>query len=371
MTRLPRLTTRIVLGWAKRNARRFPPPPFEPLSSDTRARILLVSTTGLGDTIFTTAAIADLRESFPRAEIDTFVDRRRLSLVEGNPRLNRVLTYHGKYKRLRQTIRLLREMDYDVAMVQHANDPDVVPLVASSRPKHLVGYASHTFSLLYSVALPPADRKGGAHTIDARLALCRAIGARGEHWQTELYPDDGDRAQAAELLHELGIAEGEVVAMNIGGSLPSKRWPTTHWAALARVLCEQGKHCLFVGGPEDQIIAEMIREHLPPDMPAHFAVGRTPFMASVALLKLCAAHISGDTGLMHAGLAMGVPTVALFGPDDPAWTGPYPLQPRAVVVSADAADIPQDYDRRHDRDGILMKSIGVDRVLEALAGLSA
>jgi ADP-heptose:LPS heptosyltransferase len=369
MAKPPRLTTRIALGWARRTVRRFPPGPLEPLGPDTRARILVVNTTGIGDTIFCTAPIADLRESFPRAEIDLFVDRRRVSLVENNPRLTRVITYQGKFKRLRTTIRLLREMDYDIAMIQHANDPDVVPLVASSRPKHLVGYQSHTFSLLYSVALPPADRQGGAHTLDARLALCRAIGARGEHWQMELFPDDGDRAQAAELLHEFGIAEGEVVAMNIGGSLPSKSWPIAHWAALARVLCEKGKHCLFVGGPEDQIIAEMIREHLPPDSTAHFAVGRTPFMASVALIKLCAAHVTGDTGMLQAGLAMNVPTVALFGPDDPAWTGPYPKQPNAVVVTGDPAARPPDYDRRNDRDGTLMKAIGVDRVLEALAKL--
>jgi ADP-heptose:LPS heptosyltransferase len=371
MAKPPRLTTRIALGWAKRNVTRFPPRAIEPLPPETRARILVVNTTGIGDTIFCTAPIADLRESFPHAEIDLFVDRRRISLVENNPRLTRVITYHGKFKRLRATIRLLREMDYDIAVIQHANDPDVVPLVASARPGHLVGYESHTFSLLYSVALPPAARESGVHTIDARLALTRAIGARGDHWRMELYPDEGDRAQAAELLHEFGIAEGQATALNIGGSLPSKRWPISHWAALARVLAEAGKHCLFVGGPEDQLIAEMIRDHLPPELPAHFAVGRTPFMASVALLSLCAAHVSGDTGLMQAGLAMNVPTVALFGPDDPRWTGPHPKQGNAVVLTADPAATPESYDRRTDKEGLLMKGIPVERVVEALKQLGA
>lgn len=369
MARLPRLTTRIAVGWARRNASRFPPQPPEQLSRETTANILVVNTTGIGDTILATAAIADLRTSFPRAQIDIFVDRRRLTLVEGNPRISRAIVYHGKYKRVRHTVRELRERQYDIAIIQHANDPDIVPMVAAARPKHIVGYESHTFSLLYGIALPPADRAGGAHTIDARLALTRAVGASGTHWHTELYPDDGDRAQAAELLYEFGISEGEVVAMNIGGSLPSKRWPISHWAALARVLAGKGMHCLFIGGPEDQLIAEMIREHLPAEVPAHFAVGRTPFMASAALLKLCAAHVSGDTGLMQAGLALEVPTVAMFGPDDPAWTGPYPKQQKAVVITADPAARPEGYDRRHDREGMLMKTIGVDQVLEALKQL--
>ncbi|MBK8205978.1 MAG: glycosyltransferase family 9 protein [Planctomycetes bacterium] len=366
MPKLPRLTTRIALGWAKRHARRFPPTVLELLQADTTARILVVNTTGIGDTIFCTAPIADLRASFPRAEIDVFVDRRRVPIVENNPRITRVVTYHGKYKRMRATIRELRAREYDYAIIQHANDPDVVPMVASARPRHLVGYESHTFSHLYSVALPPANREAGEHTIDARLALTRAVGAAGSHWKTEIFPDEADHAQAAELFHEFGLTLGEPVAMNIGGSLASKRWPMAHWAALARVLTDKGRSCLLVGGPEDQILAEMIRDHLPAECTAQIAVGRTPFMASAALLKLCAVHVSGDTGLMQAGLALDVPTIALFGPDDPQWTGPHPKQSRALVIRSDPAARPADYDRKADREGLLMKLIGVDQVVDAL-----
>jgi ADP-heptose:LPS heptosyltransferase len=369
MPKVPRLTTRIALGWSRRHARRFPPQPLEPLPASTSARILVVNTTGIGDTIFCTAPIADLRKSFPKARIDMLVDRRRLELVEDNPRLSEVVVYPGKFKRVRATVRKLREREYDVAIIQHANDPDVVPMVASARPKHIVGYESHTFSELYSVKLPPADREGGAHTIDARLALTRAVGASGTHWHTELFPDDGDRGQAAELLGSFGLEAGKAVALNIGGSLPSKRWPVTCWAALARVLAERRVPSIFVGGPDDALLAEMVREHVPGGGLIHFAVGKLPFMGSTALLSLCAAHISGDTGLLQAGLAVNVATVALFGPDDPKWTGPHPKQEKAIIVRSDPNKRPEDYDRREDKDGELMKLISVDEVVAALAQL--
>jgi ADP-heptose:LPS heptosyltransferase len=266
-------------------------------------------------------------------------------------------------------VRKMRENAYDIAIIQHANDPDVVPMVASARPTCILGYESHTFSELYSVKLAPADRAGGAHTIDARLALTRAAGAAGTHWHTELFPDDGDRAQAAELLTGFNVEAGSAVALNIGGSLPSKRWPITCWAALARVLAERKTPCIFVGGPDDALLAEMIREHVPADGLLHFAVGKLPFMGSVALLAMCAAHVSGDTGLMQAGLAIDAPTVALFGPDDPQWTGPYPKQLKATIVRSDPNRKPEDYDRREDKDGELMKLISVDEVVAALGQL--
>ncbi|MBP9893648.1 MAG: hypothetical protein KBG84_17220, partial [Planctomycetes bacterium] len=131
------LATKIALFWARRHLRKYPLKPFTPLPPDTNARILLVNTTGIGDTIFATAALADLRESFPKAHLAAFVDRRRLELVASNPRLNAVIPYEGKLKRVRSTRNLLR--GFDVAIIQHANDPDVVPLVASALPGALIG----------------------------------------------------------------------------------------------------------------------------------------------------------------------------------------------------------------------------------------
>ena len=67
---------------------------------------------------------------------------------------------------------------------------------------------------------------------------------------------------------------------------------------------------------------------------------------------------------MHAGLALDVPTVALFGPDDPKWTGPYPRQPRAVVVEAQAALALSAEERKKRTD--LMAAITAQSVVEAL-----
>ena len=366
----PSIATKLALMWARRQARKHPPAAFSPLAPDSHARILVVNTTGIGDTIFATAPIADLRESFPNAYIAAFVDRRRLELLAGNPRLNSVIPYAGKFRAVRATREKLR--GFDVAIIQHANDPDVVPLVASAQPKALVGYASHTFSLLYSIKLPPADRAGGAHTLDARLALTRAAGAAGTHWHTELYPSSEHHALAQKALAAAGFEPGQAIALNIGGSQASKRWPAEHWSALLQLLSRRGMQAVILGGPAESADA---RRLLAPywdkgrsaslfGSPTRALAGSLPFMASAALLKLCGAHISGDTGLMQAGLALDVPTVALFGPDDPAWTGPYPRQLRTVVLGGGT----QAKDRRKE-DQRLMGAITPQAVLAALDAL--
>ena len=358
---MARLSTTLALAWARRHARRFPPRPFVPLPPDTQARILVVQTTGIGDTIFCTAPIADLRESFPRAHIAAFVDRRRTALLQHNPRLNELIPYPGKYRRVFATVRELKRRAFDLAIIQHANDPDVVPLVAAAQPRWMIGYQSHTFSLLYSVKLPPADRAGGAHTLDARLALCRAAGAAGTHWGMELYPGPQDEQHASQALARTGLRGP--VALNLGGSLPSKRWPRHHWHELLALLEARNQPAILLGGPEE---AELARELAAAHRGCAALAGELKLMASAALVRLCSAHVSADTGLLHAGLALKVPTVALFGPDDPHWTGPYPRQERAVVLQAPAEARPAGYDRRADHTGVLMELIQPRQVLYAL-----
>ncbi|CAG0927228.1 heptosyltransferase III [Planctomycetaceae bacterium] len=368
------LATKIALFWAKRHLRKNPPKPFTPLPRDTRARILVVNTTGIGDTIFATAALADLRESFPNAHITAFVDRRRLELLAGNPRLNGVIPYEGKFKRVRPTRNLLR--GFDVAIIQHANDPDVVPLVASAQPGALIGYESHTYSLLYAIKLPPANRAGGDHTIDARLALTRAVGASGTHWHPELFPSAQARALAADTLQQAGLREGEAIALNLGGSNAAKRWPFSRWAELIGLLHSQSLPVVLVGGPDEAAEARKLLAPWRDKMlgaasfgsPTRALAGTLPFMASAALLKLCRAHVSADTGLMHAGLALDVPTVALFGPDDPKWTGPYPRQRNAIVVQSEAALALDAEERKRRTD--LMQAITAQEVAAALDKLS-
>ena len=54
-------------------------------------------------------------------------------------------------------------------------------------------------------------------------------------------------------------------------------------------------------------------------------MGRTSLGVMVALLRRSDVLLTNDSGPMHIAAALGVCTVALFGPTDPVRTGPYGL----------------------------------------------
>src|SRR2546427_12779025 len=52
-------------------------------------------------------------------------------------------------------------------------------------------------------------------------------------------------------------------------------------------------------------------------------MGRTTLKELIALLRRARLLITNDSGPMHLASAVGTPVIALFGPTDPARTGPY------------------------------------------------
>ena len=51
--------------------------------------------------------------------------------------------------------------------------------------------------------------------------------------------------------------------------------------------------------------------------------GKTSLPEMIELLRLGDLLVTNDTGPMHVAAALGKPVVALFGPTEPARTGPY------------------------------------------------
>jgi ADP-heptose:LPS heptosyltransferase len=61
--------------------------------------------------------------------------------------------------------------------------------------------------------------------------------------------------------------------------------------------------------------------------------GSTTIGELAAVLEGAAVVLSGDSGPLHMAVALGRPTVSLYGPTDPALSGPHPApgQPTAVL----------------------------------------
>ncbi len=131
----------------------------------------------------------------------------------------------------------------------------------------------------------------------------------------------------------LPLPPGDYVAVQLGASHPSRRYPVPQFAAAARVLFQElGLVPVLVGSPGERALAAEFAAVA--DVPSVNLVGETNLRQLAAVLCRCQLLLTNDTGTMHLAAGLGVPVVALFLATAQPWdTGPY--QEGAICLEPD------------------------------------
>jgi len=131
------------------------------------------------------------------------------------------------------------------------------------------------------------------------------------HFVPRLHLDPQAEASALAKLAAQGLAPGRYAVFAAFTTRPQKHWFDDSWQRLAQLVQRQtGLVPLLLGGPADREAAARLAGGAPNLINL---AGQTNLSEAAALIRHAGAVIGVDTGLMHMGIAFGVPTVAIFG----------------------------------------------------------
>ncbi|MEW6335105.1 MAG: glycosyltransferase family 9 protein [Thermodesulfobacteriota bacterium] len=154
-------------------------------------------------------------------------------------------------------------------------------------------------------------------------------------------------------------SERRFVAVSPVAFWETKLWEDDKFAELGdRIQRELGVGVVLTGGeagPLERIRARM--QHAAANLG-----GRTTLRELAALYRAADLVVSTDSGPMHLAAAVGTPVVALFGPTDPARTGPYGPGHRIIRRDLDCSPC----FRKHCSAPRCMTDISVEEVFAAV-----
>ena len=294
--------------------------------------ILIVKPSSLGDIVHTFPAVGLLRACFPEAHIAWVVNDSLRQLVQLCPSVDRLLVFQrsrwGDPRRWPELVafgRELRERRYDVALdFQGLLRSGLITAASGARRRVGFSHAREGAALFYSErVVVSSDMR---HAVDKNLALVRAaLPVTGEPTPTRFVTESACAARTQSLLMRHGVQSGDTLVTVVpSGRWQSKVWPASYYAEVIDRVARRlpsAKVCLVGAAAESETgeaVADACREAAPISL-----MGDTDLAGLVELYRHTSALLANDSGPMHLAAAAGVPVVALFGPTDPAKTGPY------------------------------------------------
>jgi len=297
-----------------------------------KMKILVISLAGIGDTLFATPLIHELRANFPDATIDALVRwRGSKDLLEGNPHLNATHQKNFISDSIIGSLRSLlkfRTQGYDVSINTHPQSRRLYRLVAKfinapARLGHEYECSGVLDHWLTNWTIPQDYTRHSAENNLSLLPLIKAKPLLPRHGY-EVFLTDNDHIWAADFIAGQNLSGRPMLGVHVGSggtkNLARRRWPLGNYLELVRRLRERHPQLaiLFFGGPEEQADHEKISA----------AVGggnlffpKTQNLRQAAtLLKKCDAFLSVDTALMHVATAMNVRNQVVI--ETPTWNKP-------------------------------------------------
>jgi lipopolysaccharide heptosyltransferase II len=303
-------------------------------------KVLVINPYGIGDVLFTTPVIRNLREAYPQAEIAYLANRRTADLIRSDPDIARVFVYErdefvGNYQKYFGLYNSIRQERFDIVFDFSLNSSFGF-LSAACGIKKRVGFDYRKRGQFLTDRVPLSGFEG-KHIVEYYLDLLRLarIPVKTKEMKLDVPSKDIQWAQDWLNRHGIGPAKPLLAVLPGGGAswgkaAKYKRWPAFKYAQLIDKIIEKSDAGIILMGDskEEELCREVVSlAHFP----LHFAVGETSLLGLAALLKQCQGAIVNDGGPLHVAAAVGVRTVSIFGPVDPQVYGPFPLSGHIVA----------------------------------------
>jgi heptosyltransferase-1 len=294
-------------------------------------RILIVKLSSIGDVLMATPVPRALKERMPQSYVAWLVEEKSYPAIEGHPYVDEILIFplrrwrqlaaEGRYLRavreMRNFFRDLRARNFDLAIDLQGLFRSGIVTWLSGAPYRLGrddGREGNPIFLTHTVK----PRKDYVRASEFNLEVLSALEVRPPSYDLIFaVPPEADEWADRFLADEGLSARAGFATLSPATTRPNKHWTEEGFAeVIDRLQEEHGLRSVLLGGPADVPMLERIA-----GLSGHrplIAAGKASYKGSAALIRRSRILVSVDTGLLRVGLAVKTPTVALFGPTNPA-----------------------------------------------------
>lgn len=350
-------------------------------------KILIINPFGIGDVLFTTPAVAAIKENLAGAVVGYWCNERVRPILGDNPAIDKIFALArgdikkifkesylaGISKSLGLFLRIKKER-FDIAL-DFSLDHRYGLVAGACGIKRRIGFNYKKRGRFLTEKID-IDGYAGKHIVEYYLDLLKIIGIIPKNRKLQLRVNQGDNERVRDILRRAGLnTAGLIVGIcpgagaSWGKDASFKRWPAVKFAGLAdKIIRNCGAQILILGDDSEASVAQAMIESMQ-EKAVNFC-GRTSLGELIAIINNLEILVTNDGGPLHIAAALGRKTLSFFGPADPAVYGPYPPDTsRHIILRKDLPCSPcyRGFRLRECKNNKeCLKGITVDIVFEAV-----
>lgn len=289
-------------GWAGKFLTTLIPSPSKHKQSSTHSSFLFIRPGGIGDAVLLAPAINLLKKHFPEASVDILAERRNAGVFSLVPGIRHTYLYDNP----RDLIKAL-QTPYDVAIDTEQWHRLSVAVARMTGAHVLIGFNTNDRRKLLTHPVPYSHDDYEIESF-CRLLQPLGINSQGRGNGSFLIVPAPDMEKAKGLTGPLN--HEPYITIFPGASIKERQWGADKFAAVAVKVASSGLNVVVVGGNDDieqgdRIVSSAKGLNL---------AGKTTISETAAVISGSQLLLSGDSGVLHLAVGLGIPSVSLFGP---------------------------------------------------------
>jgi ADP-heptose:LPS heptosyltransferase len=276
-------------------------------------RILIIQLRQIGDILLTTPVISYLKQVLGTAQIDFLTQPLGKQIVETHPLIDNLYIYDKKspFKQIRN----MRKHAYD-AIFDFMGNPRTRILIAFSQAKWKVGRGKGLRSLFYNLPISESEYPNYVPLekikfVDAWLKKLNIKSQEPQKIRPELNLTPSDHQFVNDWTKTEGLTSPYVILIPTHRH-PIRRWGEQQFQRLGLKINEKIGYPIYLAyGPGEEELINRIRNG---HKMVIRALPQTTIRQMAAIFQKAKFIVTNDSGPMHIAVAVGTPTVTIYGP---------------------------------------------------------
>jgi len=306
-----------------------------------RGKALIIQPGAIGDGILTLPLARMLLRQGRMKHVDIMGHREKLGFLQGRSEITKIVSIEGVSLHKLFADHETFNLSEDDPLIEVFCDYELIVTFLTDEQRYFERNLIFTTASIHPVEVatiqlrPPGDYPGHVANF-----FMEQFTKELPHWLANIWPefmqgtfihkkpDDTEKAHAI-LKNRQVEQSAKIVLIHPGSGGREKCWPIENFRDLAEQLTQHGCQPVLLLGPvelerwDNRLIAEL-EEQLP-------ILQELTLEEVTIVLSCCDAYVGNDTGITHLAGAMGLATVAIFGPTNVASWQPLGTHVRICV----------------------------------------